>query len=151
MSPEGRRRLGAQVGGGGSQEAAEGTCSLALGRGRRPKGTGGLLAEVGGERSQGVAGTAAAEHPHTQSQASGAVDGDASQPDLPTCSSGDLTPPASHHEKRSPSSELPIFSVLNTHTHRQAHSFARAEPSGSQPQTPDPGEDPFTSWTPKPS
>ena len=58
------------------------------------------------------------------------TDGDASKPDLPTCSSSDLTPPASHQEKRSPSSELPIFSVLNTHTHRQADSFVHAEPSG---------------------
>lgn len=53
------------------QPRAGGTCSLGLGRGRRPKGTGGLLAEGGGERSQGVAGTAAAEQPHTRSQASG--------------------------------------------------------------------------------
>lgn len=86
---------------------------MVLGRGRRPKGTGGLLAEGGGERSQGAVGTAAAEQPHAWSQGSGAVE----QVQMETQVSH-FSPPAPQvtsptqcltHEKQSPSLELPIF------------------------------------------
>ena len=55
MSPEGRCRVGAHrleepEGSRQMQTRVGGTCRVALGRGTRPKGTGGLLAEGGGEQ-----------------------------------------------------------------------------------------------------
>ena len=102
--PEGSGQMQTHVGG---------TCRVALGRGRCPKGTGGLLVEGGGERSQGAMSTAAAEQPHARSQGSRAVE----QVQIETQVSH-FSPPAPQvtsptqrltHEKQSPSLEPPIF------------------------------------------
>ena len=150
MSPEGRRRVGTQVGG------AAGRRSLGLGRGRRPKGIGGLLAEGGGGRSQGVSGTAAAEQPHTRSQASGAMEQVQMETQVSQISppAPPVTSPLQHLTMRNgalarsfPSSQY----STPTRTGRPIRSYMQSLQALSQPQTPDPGKDPFTSWTPKPS